>query len=194
MSFDIKTFAMGLLTGLTFGLGIADLVDKDLSVIFETMGSFLSDYAALITSVVAAYALLRWQKQHNYNLISNALDSFSESVVEYERYANKALVNCYYDNDDDFEEFILYERRLSYVNNKVETLLPRHLLSTWKSFFDDPIIDFKNEIAPVLKEATWCKSSDQKEFHRLNHKISDSFHRAHANVVNMYTLIPTVFR
>lgn len=28
MIFDTKTFVMGSLTGLTFGLGIADLVDK----------------------------------------------------------------------------------------------------------------------------------------------------------------------
>lgn len=194
MNFDIKTFVMGSLTGLTFGLGIADLVDKDLSVIFETIGSFLSDYAAFVTCLVALYALARWQKQHNYNLISNALDSFSESIIEYERYANEALVDCYYGGDGEFDEFILYERRISYLYNKVEALLPRHLLSTWKSFFDDPIIDFKNKIAPVLIEASCCKKPNQEEFHRLNDNISDSFHRAHANVVNMYRLIPAVFK
>lgn len=185
---------MGSLTGLTFGLGIADLVDKDLSAIFETIGSFLSDYAALVTCLVALYALMRWQKQHNYNLISNALDSFSETLIEYEKYVDNALNNCFYDNEDELTDFIFYERKLSYVSNKVESLLPRHLLADWKKLFDEPFIDFEKEIVPVLTKATWCKESEQETFAQLSDEISNSFHRAHANVVNMYTLIPAVFK
>ena len=76
MKFDIKTFIMGLFTGLTFGLGVADLVNKDISQFMSGMGSILAGIGTVIASYYAFMAYKRWKKHHDYNLINNALDSF----------------------------------------------------------------------------------------------------------------------
>ena len=69
MDFDIKTFVMGLLTGLTFGLGIADLVDKDLSQFMSGLGSVLGGIGAITAAVIAYRAYKKWHQQHDYVLV-----------------------------------------------------------------------------------------------------------------------------
>ncbi len=61
MDFDIETFVMGCLVGLALGLGIADLVDKDLSTAATSLGALMAGVGALGTMYIAYTALNRHQ-------------------------------------------------------------------------------------------------------------------------------------
>lgn len=85
MNFDIKTFVMGSLTGLTFGLGIADLVDKDLSQFMSGMGSILAGMGAVLTAYVAYMVYKQWYRQHDYMLVQKIdrdIKDKASSVIE----------------------------------------------------------------------------------------------------------------
>jgi hypothetical protein len=89
MEFDAKTFIMGLLTGLTFGLGIADLVDKDLSQFMSGMGSILAGLGTVLAAIVAYRAYKKWYKQHDYVMVQN----WSSEVDEISRELTSLIVN-----------------------------------------------------------------------------------------------------
>lgn len=69
---------MGLLTGLTFGLGVADLVDKDLSQFMSGMGSILAGIGTVLAAIVAYRAYKKWHKQHDYLLVQNCVTKVEE--------------------------------------------------------------------------------------------------------------------
>ncbi|MHC6648102.1 hypothetical protein ACYTPF_16110 [Alteromonas sp. HB246098] len=194
MEFDAKTFIMGLLTGLTFGLGIVDLVDKDLSEIMSGMGSIVAGLGALFTAYIAFMVYKRWQIQHNYNMINNALDSFNDLLIEYEKYAMESFRNCYYGRDSDFEEFFEFEKKVTFVSRKIVALLPEHLLPQWKRFFKDPVIDYEQEVAPILFEAAYSETVNKEDYYWLKAKLNIVFGKAHINVIEMTSVIPTVFK
>lgn len=67
MDFDKKTFVMGCLIGLSFGLGIADLVDKDLSTAATSLGALMAGFGALGTMYLAYLALSSWKTKSDFD-------------------------------------------------------------------------------------------------------------------------------
>lgn len=92
MDFDIKTFVIGSLTGLTFGLGIADLVDKDLSQFMSGMGSILGGLGTALAAVVAYKAYKKWRIQTDYTLVHKCLDDLDKIASEFK----KLVTDTYY--------------------------------------------------------------------------------------------------
>ena len=129
MSFDIKTFTMGSLTGLTFGLGIADLVDKDLSEIMSGMGSILAAIGALFTAYIAFMVYKRWYQQHDYAESQRLISELENINLKFFELMTKNISVLYSKKLD--EDFKVYQSRfmmasMGLVNNferKFERLL-----------------------------------------------------------------------
>lgn len=92
MDFDMKTFVMGALTGLTFGLGISGLVDKDLSQFMSSIGSILAGLGTVLAVVVAYKAYKKWKLQADYALVHKCLDDLDKIASEFK----KLVTNTYY--------------------------------------------------------------------------------------------------
>lgn len=132
MDFDIKTFVMGSLTGLTFGLGIADLVDKDLSQFMSGMGSIVGSIGGVFAALIAFSAYKRWKLQPDYNFahkylndLDNLARCFRSLVVEaheqsFHGYDAKALV-------DKQERLISIKRDYIRTLRYLVTVLPSSL-------------------------------------------------------------------
>ena len=99
MSFNTKTFAMGLLTGLTFGLGIADLVDKDLSQFMSGMGSIVGSVGGVFAAVVAFLAYKRWKLQPDYNFAHKYLNELDELATGFRNLVTKTYEESFHEND-----------------------------------------------------------------------------------------------
>ena len=96
MSFNTKTFAMGLLTGLTFGLGIADLVDKDLSQFMSGMGSIVGSVGGVFAAVVAFLAYKRWKLQPDYNFAHKYLNELDELATGFRNLVTKTYEESFH--------------------------------------------------------------------------------------------------
>ncbi len=81
MDFDIKTFVMGCLVGLALGLGIADLVDKDLSTAATSLGALMAGFGALGTMYIAYTALSNWKTKSDFDKLIEETRSIRKHIL-----------------------------------------------------------------------------------------------------------------